>query len=254
MNNLILLRTICKRWVHNDSIISFIRNNAAISQSTVFQGTLYELTVLRELAEKLGMTSLEKVGGAHDGGVDIKGTWPISNLYKKLEAITHISDELSTIPKRSKVNGRVFRPLIHRINDDILLGKQFAPLKVLVQAKAFRTTKVSPKELRELVGTFSSMVPDTKRNSTIILMCSPHMLTKDSLNLINNVKLPLIYLRIEMLRSLNDGSYDIEKSGTLLNYYENEYASKLLEGLSIQRWLTLKLYDVNQKFEIAVDE
>ncbi|CCC68167.1 hypothetical protein NCAS_0B00830 [Naumovozyma castellii] len=224
------------RCIHNDTLRNFIDQNRLISKSTVFQGNLYEFTVLRELDEKLGMINLSKVGGAHDGGRDIKGMWPIFQLYEEKISNGNATSNLENIPKRTRVNGSLLKPLIHKYNEhatDTILPA----LKVLIQCKALSTTKVSPKELRELIGTFSSMVDSKHKNTTIAMMCSPHLLTKDGLTLINNIKMPLIYTRIEMLRPIGDNIYDIENSGKLINYYENEYAEQLLQGFGIKNWI-----------------
>lgn len=221
-----------RRCIYNDAIQQFIQQNQLISQSSVFQGSLYEHTVIRELGEKLGMTKLQKVGGANDRGVDIKAYWPIEKIYDRMNALMNL--EQIVLPKRCKVNGATFKPFRDKIHTE--------KLKVLVQCKAFTSSKVAPKEFRELVGTFSSLVSSSQRNKTVIMMCSPNMLTKDGLNLINSIRMPLVFLRIEMLQ-LKDGIYDVANSGKLVNYYENEYASMFLQGCGIKEWLKLAMFD-----------
>lgn len=226
------------RWLSNQAIGRFISLNKHTIGSTVFQGTLYESVLMREISQKLCMTNLERIGGAHDGGVDIVGTWPVNKIYDATTALLGASD--IEIPKRSTVNGTRLIPLINKFREN----DQVDPLKVLVQCKAFKASKVTPKELRELVGTFTSMVPNSEKDKTIIMMCSPHLLTKDGLKLINNIRLPLIYLRVELLRYIDDqNKFDIENSGKLLNYFENEYATKLLLGCRISEWFKLSMYN-----------
>lgn len=223
-----------KRYSSNNAILRFIRQNQEISQSSVFQGTLYEHTVMRELSEKLNMIRLQKVGGSHDRGVDIRGRWPLACLFGQVNKVV----SLDNVPKRCKIHGTALKPLRCKIDENE--GK-LEPLNTLVQCKAFSGSKVSPREFRELVGTFASLVPDSQRNRSIMMMCSPNLLTRDGLSLINTVKVPLIYLRIEMLRQIGN-CYDVENSGRLLNYYENDYAATLLRGCGIKEWLKLSLY------------
>lgn len=226
------------RKITNAAIENYISQNRRTVGSTVFQGTLYETVTMRELHDKLEMNNLELVGGAHDGGVDIIGDWPISSIYTRMEQM--LGEYPENIPKRCTVNGARLSPLVNKIKTD----DQIKPLRAFIQCKALSSNKVSPKELRELVGTFSSLVSISDRDKSVVIMCSPHLLTKDGLKLINSVRMPLIYLRIEMLRLLKDQEfkYDLENSGQLVNYFENEYAMKLLQGCRINEWLKLGMY------------
>lgn len=226
--------TIWKRCSSNNAIAQFIKQNQEISQSSVFQGTLYEHTVMRELSEKLHMNHLQKIGGSNDRGVDIRGQWPVDFLYREVSKLVTLDE----VPKRSKILGTTLKPLRRKIDES---DGKLDPLRALVQCKAFSGSKVAPKEFRELVGTFASLVPESQRNRNVIMMCSPNLLTKEGLNLINAVKVPLIYLRIEMLQQI-ENDYDVKNSGRLLNYYENDYASALLQGCGIKEWLKLALF------------
>ncbi|EHN00079.1 YOR305W-like protein [Saccharomyces cerevisiae x Saccharomyces kudriavzevii VIN7] len=236
-----------RRCLNNSAIQAYIKQNAAVAHSTVFQGNLYEYTVMRELSEKLRMTKLQKIGGAHDGGVDVRGNWPVDYIYVKTSSLIPSLETTDTIKRTNSQNGFVLKPLKYRMVDHT-----FKPLKVLVQCKAFTKSKLSPKEFRELVGTFTSLVSSSQRNKTVCIMCSPHLLTKDTLKLINNISLPMIYLRVEMLKEKPDGEFDLRNSGRLVNYYENSYASALLKDCRISEWLKLGIYknndfDLNEK-------
>ncbi|QLQ81860.1 hypothetical protein HG537_0G01140 [Torulaspora globosa] len=220
-----------RRWQSNSTIKRFIDENRAIAHTTVFQGTLYEHTVMRELEGKLAMTNLRKTGGANDRGVDIRGSWNISKVFNTMSPILKLDQ--TEIPARCKFNGVTFKPFRHKLPRE-------TQLNVLIQCKAFTSSKVAPREFRELLGTFTSQVSNSQRNKTAIMMCSPNMLTKDGLSLINSVSMPLIYLRIEMLRQRGT-EYDID-SGRLLNYYENEYAAQFLQGMGIKEWLKLSMF------------
>ncbi|CAB4252937.1 similar to Saccharomyces cerevisiae YOR305W RRG7 Protein of unknown function [Maudiozyma barnettii] len=225
------------RKITNAAIERYISLNKHTAGSTVFQGTLYENIAMREMSQKLGMTNLERIGGAHDGGVDITGDWSVVPIYKKMEQV--LGPYRDKIPKRCTVNGARLSPIANKIES----GNEVTSLRALVQCKAFTSSKVTPKELRELVGTFGSLVNNSERDKFVVIMCSPHLLTKDGLKLINGLRIPLIYLRIGMLRLLQgQENYDFENSGKLINYFENEYAMQLLQGCRVNEWIDYDIY------------
>lgn len=226
------------RRLNNVAIEQYITSNKNIHGSTVFQGTLYENVVMRELGQKLRMSSLERIGGAHDGGVDITAEWNIAGIEAKMSQV--LGAYADHIPKTRSINGVRLTPIINKINQ----GKELIPLRTLIQCKAFTSAKIAPKELRELAGTFSSLVPDRERDKTIMFMCSPHILTADGVKLINKLRLPLIYLQIGLLQFMaKSNKFDLEGSGHIISYYENEYAIKLLEGCRVAEWLKLHAYN-----------
>ncbi|SCU90019.1 LADA_0F01310g1_1 [Lachancea dasiensis] len=220
---------------HNTAILKYLRENKAIVGSTLYQGALYEHTVARELGEKLAMDSLEICGGSYDAGIDIRGEWPVDKIYNRCR--DRLKLDGSSIPKKMTVSGAQFKPIFHKLNS----GREFKPLHVLVQCKAFTSAKITGKEVRETMGAFSSAVPASKRNQHILVMSSPNFLTRDGLNVMNGLAVPLLYVRVEMFKS-HQGWYDIEGTGKLQNYYENEYASNLLQGCGVSHWLKFREY------------
>ncbi|CUS20911.1 LAQU0S02e01178g1_1 [Lachancea quebecensis] len=228
-------RTLCvKRLAHNMAIRKYLQNNTAIANSTVFQGTLYEHTVVRELGEKLLMKNLEVCGGSYDGGIDIRGKWPVNQIYETARERFELSADF---PKKVSVNGTQFKPVRHKLDTK----SSFRPLNVLVQCKAFKNAKITGKEIRESMGAFSSCVPASRKNQYVFMLSSPNMLTRDALNVMNALAIPLVYVRVEMLKS-HQGWFDLENSGKLQNYYENEFASKFLQNCGVSLWLKFKLY------------
>ncbi|KAM3160251.1 Required for respiratory growth protein 7, mitochondrial [Lachancea thermotolerans] len=223
-----------KRLAHNLAIRKYLQNNIAIADSTVFQGTLYEHTVVRELSEKLLVKNLEVCGGSYDGGIDIRGKWPVDQIFKTARERFDLSAEF---PKKASVNGAQFKPVRHKLDSK----SPFRPLNVLVQCKAFKNAKITGKEIRESMGAFSSCVPASRRTQYVLMLSSPNMLTRDGLNVMNGLAIPLVYIRVEMLKS-HQGWFDLENSGKLQNYYENEFASRFLQNCGVSQWLKFKLY------------
>ncbi|SCU98331.1 LAFA_0G17194g1_1 [Lachancea sp. 'fantastica'] len=226
----------CARKTHNSAIRKFLKENEGIAGSTVYQGTLYEHTVARELAEKLAMKDLKICGGSYDAGIDIRGTWPLDTIY---HANKKGSTSADTVAKKMSVCGAQFKPIIHKLETQ---KTTFKPLNVLVQCKAFSSAKITGKEVRETMGAFSSAVPGSKRNQYMLVLGSPNFLTRDGLNVMNGLAIPLIYVRVDMLKR-HQGWYDVENSGKLQNYYENEYAAGLLQGCGISHWLKFRQYN-----------
>lgn len=235
-----LFRQLQQKSIYNDLLAKYINENKNIMHSTVFQGSLYEHVVMRELSTKLLMEDLKKVGGAHDGGVDILAKWDLKKIYSSVSKDVDLSKmyPLDKIPKRVKLKSRVLSPVIHKLTkgDNV-------EMNVLIQCKSFNKSKVSPREFRELIGTYNALVPPKRWKSCIMVMCSPHLLTPDGLKLINSIDWSLIYLRIGQIYQFSDKSFDLYNSGKLLNYYENNVTSKLFKGCGIQEFLKLGLYD-----------
>ncbi|CAL9731113.1 hypothetical protein MOUN0_L01376 [Monosporozyma unispora] len=233
-----ILRQLKNKSLYDGILTNFVNENQNIINSTVFQGNLYEYTVMREIHDKLFMDEVSKVGGAHDGGVDITAKWDIHKIREKVQSVIDLNKlyPQNSIPTKIKLQSGTVTPLIHKLQTGDNVN-----LDVLVQCKAFNKSKVTPKEFRELIGTFNSMVPRRKWKSSVMIMCSPHLLTPDGLKLINNINISLIYLRIGQLNKKSDDSFDLVQGGKLLNYYENDTANKLLLGCGINECLKLGL-------------
>ncbi|AMD20233.1 HDL511Cp [Eremothecium sinecaudum] len=221
---------------YNSQLLNYIKCNSKIAKSTNFQGTLYERTVMRELATKLRVTKLVNSGGAFDQGIDISGKWDLQPIYDHVNSIWGLNKSL---PARYKVNGRILKPLKHSLAS----GGHLQPLDVIVQCKAFKTRKITARDLREVTGIFTQHAGHLKK--AIVMLCSPTLMTKDAIAAINQLPVPITYLQIDMIRfSRKTGELDLNESGQLLNYYENEYASKLLDDCGIQQWLAMSCWEL----------
>lgn len=239
---MILHRTFLRRLSGGDNaILKFLRENRAIEGTTVHKGTLYELTVERELRRKLLMQELEVVGGANDGGVDLTGKWPLGSIYRNC-----INKSVITEPKLplkgSRINGKLIKPLINRLQTDPEESR--LTIDAVVQCKAF-TSKISPKEIRELAGTFLSLYPTKQKSDSLglAIMCSPHLLTTSSIKLIDQLNIPFIYLRIETLQPTDSEEYDLSNSGHLQGYMVNQVLKHYLSRTGFEEWMKFELYN-----------
>ncbi|AET37710.1 Rrg7p Ecym_1485 [Eremothecium cymbalariae DBVPG len=237
-----MIRTTASRTpfcvAYRKSLTEYISDNVHICDSTVFQGTLYELTVMRELHDKLHIENLCQTGGAYDGGVDIRGKWDISNIYNRVKKLVDLDKKL---PKRYSVNGLNLKPLRTKIIEN---NNSYRPLDIIVQCKAFTARKITGKQIRELMGAFSMISKNhEKRNNTIVMMSSPNLLTKDAVAVMNQMRIPLVYLQITMIKPSDaEPDFNVNQSGHLCHYFENEYASKLLDNCGINEWIKLEAY------------
>lgn len=232
--NVAISRHCMKSKCYKNQILTYINANQHIVDSKVFQGTLYELTVMRELHKKLNVKTMQLTGSAYDQGIDIRGKWDVSEIFSSVKDSLLMAREL---PKRVTVNGVSLKPLCHRFTQ----GNLNSSIDVLVQCKAFSNRKIAGRQVRELMGTlFQQISSPLRRNKTVIMLSSPNLLTKDAISVMNQLSGPIIYLQVEMLRAKDvPGQYDFENSGRLLNYYENKYASKLLTNCGVSEWLKM---------------
>lgn len=214
-------------------LLDYIVSNAEIASSTVFRGTLYELTVMRELTKKLGLQNTQLIGGAYDHGVDIKGKLDVLPIITAVEKMIALEEEL---PKRVRVGKSSIKPWRARI-------KSAKFLDCYVQCKAFNSDKVTGRQVRELMGTFAMRVPPAKRTSSLMVMSSPTLFTRNGLEVFNNAQVPMIFTQVGLLQKGEGGTFDFKNSGQLMQYYENEYASKFLLNCRIKEWLKLRAYD-----------
>ncbi|AEY98225.1 FAFR541Wp [Eremothecium gossypii FDAG1] len=206
----------------------YVRKNAAILDSTVFRGTLYELTVMRELHARLGVSRLRQRGAAYDGGIDITGKWDLADV----PGVAPDPHE-AAIPRSVRCGASRLKPLRRKILDGTA-----RPLDVLVQCKALTTARVGGRLFRELFGAFGAFGARSKvhRNNTVLMLSSPNLLTRNGIAVMNQLELPIIYLRIGLPRIAADGSL---RDGYLEHYYENAYAAALLDGCRVQRLIGL---------------
>lgn len=233
------LRFVRSSHDYNSDILKFVASNTLISDSAVYKGKLYELTVQRELYNKLRIGQLDVVGGAHDGGVDIKALWSLFPIFQgALDA--GVIKEPSLPLKGTRINNTLVKPLVNQYD----IKNKIAPsIEVLVQCKAY-VSKISPKEIRELAGTYLSLTAKNKASlSTIPIMCSPQLPTSSSLKLLEKLNIPFLYLRINTLRhgSLND--FELTNTGQLMGYLMNPILKGYLEGSGFEEWMKFELYN-----------
>lgn len=195
---------------------------------------------MKELKDKLGLENLVQVGGAHDGGVDILGKWTLDPIFSKMNTLFKLDQPYNVVPLKEKLGKLTIQPLYHKLLEGRNSSKP-VKLDAIVQCKSLTKSKLAPREIREIMGTFISKIPIRKRKSTIAFICSPSLLTKDAIKIINELPIPLVYLRISQLERIGKNEFDLKGTGHLLSYYENDYSQKLLQNCGIKEMITMNL-------------
>ncbi|KAK6343280.1 hypothetical protein TWF730_010876 [Orbilia blumenaviensis] len=91
-------------------IPSFLRYASLTSlnpTTTVFNGTLYEYTVLAALARCLPGISLTRVGGRDDAGVDLLGRWELPRIPRRITTLSSSSPSSSSSPNNDNYENNI---------------------------------------------------------------------------------------------------------------------------------------------------
>ncbi|KAI7857005.1 hypothetical protein BDC45DRAFT_501488 [Circinella umbellata] len=139
------------------------------TKSTVYRGTLFEWQTHEVLEKSLGM-QLRRVGGKSDGGIDLRGTWPLLRRLSSLQ---------------------------ERKPNDLSPAPAIAPLtSIVVQCK---NTKAgcTPDHVRSLVGSAGALYPDNNSSKIAILATSSNKrYTADTISYFMDSNMPLALARI----------------------------------------------------------
>lgn len=194
---------------HNslDSFINYSRLHNLDVQSTVYQGTLYEYTVLKAL-QQLAAFDLYRTGGADDKGIDLAGTWTLE--FKK--------------PARFKVaqaslrDQEVVQEKQESQHEAVLAMAQgeVKRLRVVVQCKN-ESRKIGPRFIRELCGI-------TRCHNTLLLMASSQMYTAKAVQAFMRTERPLCLVLIDTF----------DRGGQVRQLIWNASANDLLQGLAVR--------------------
>lgn len=184
-------------------------------ESTAFLGTTFEMKTKEKLEQALHIPLLEHSGGAYDNGIDLNG---------KLDVGEFKTDQ---VPEKSYlVNGKRVKP--------IALRKSLI-MDVLVQCKSF-SSKITAKEIRELSGIFNFNVRPKDRNTTLVIMTAPSLLTSQGQAQIDKVDTPMVYCQLSRMKQVAEPEYESSSyiGGQILNFYFNPHATALFHGTNFQ--------------------
>lgn len=211
--------------------------NGISLDSTVFRGTLYELTSKQALESVFHCEKLTMVGGSYDNGIDIMGKWRLHHLYIRAKELfpSKVPPTTSLLRRSIEYDANVVRDKSVSLQNDI---------SILVQCKNF-TKRIGAQTIRELSGIYDYHVKGREAQSTTFLfLVSPAPLTPQAVTHFNSLKFPALHIMLSSLKYDETADiYDIRSwnGGNIENVYLNPVAQRLLAGLNPEtqlRYLT----------------
>ncbi|OWB69516.1 hypothetical protein B5S30_g4932 [[Candida] boidinii] len=209
------------KYIDVESYLNHAKSTNATITSTVFQGNLYELTILEFLRDKFDITKAIHQGGKNDKGIDIRANWDLTQL----KAIP------SELPKESSyelVNAtKKLKPLIIRKNKIRSLN-----VKLFVQCKCYEKSRIDAKLIREINGTYSNTV--SQSNSRVFFMLvTPTTFTRQGRIDFDLSEIPLIFCKFSKSRKIKGDGYSLKDYdwGQFESFYCNPIAHALLKGI-----------------------
>ena len=132
--------------LHNslDSFLHYAAQTNLSITSTVYRGTKYEYICLNTLT-RLGF-NLQRVGGAHDAGIDLEGTWHLPTLAAPLQAVV----QCKFLTKKG------ISPVLVRELEGTFTGRSTGSERVTVRVLC--TPSLATKAVREVVGKCSDPI------------------------------------------------------------------------------------------------
>ncbi|KAK9472250.1 uncharacterized protein V1510DRAFT_417738 [Dipodascopsis tothii] len=164
-------------------------------KSTVFNGTLYEYTVMAALRKLSRGFALTRTGGANDRGIDVRGTWtvPAAARPQKSTAATRRSADASPPPAELRT------------------------LRLVVSCKAEKA-KPAVRHFRELAGT----LPAEDRHTLAILAAQQPATVQGQRQLLAWDR-PMAFLCVDSYADL----------GRVRQFYWNQAAQEFLQGVRV---------------------
>ncbi|ODV86390.1 hypothetical protein CANARDRAFT_6866 [[Candida] arabinofermentans NRRL YB-2248] len=240
-----------------NTYLDYAKAGKVSTDSTVFQGNLYELSFLEFLRTHFDLSRIIHQGGKDDKGIDIRANWNLTNLKPVGTS------------KSAKKESKVFETVnaVKRVKP-LVLKKDLTKslnVKLYVQCKCWEKSRVDARMVREINGTFFngdnerlransqnnvSLVSNTgvsdkkvkiggaKLNSQSFLMVvAPTGFTRQGLIDFDRSLLPLIFVKFSKNRLLDgvgkNGVYELKnyEIGRLESVYCNPMAQALMKGL-----------------------
>lgn len=195
----------------------------------VFMGNLYELQVKSFLEKQFKIQSTLHQGGSNDKGIDINAIWNPMNILKtektnKDGISNNIDDNDNDNKKYEIVNMKKIKPLAKRSNQTI---------KLFVQCKCYKLSKIDPKLIREIKGS-SQEYFKKNGNSAIFMIASTNGFTRVGREDFDKATIPLMYAKFTKPKLINKRypfEIDSWEIGKLDGVYLNPLATAMFKGL-----------------------
>lgn len=249
--------------------LKYAKSNHISVQSTVFQGTIFEVYTKKMLTSIFNVSNIRMVGGAGDGGIDITCDWDLLQYVKSKD---DSNDEIrlnsgSKAQLKEIYEIHSIKPLVLLMQTDKKLksskkDKGLDPVKMIVQCKSSKK-KLGARLIRELIGAHTMSVRDGNPLTTFFMIASTNMLSEAALEVFNQAQIPIIYVQL-LMPSIFDSLRNVdlvfqlttkyykpanyEKGGIILLYLRNNFCSLLLKGLDDYKVINEKIIDQTQLY------
>ncbi|KAG7812124.1 hypothetical protein KL921_001356 [Ogataea angusta] len=204
-----------------ESYLSYAQVAGTSPKSTVFRGSLYEISFAEFLADHLNLRRMVLQGGANDGGIDMQATWNLKQLKRVSEkpAGAYLGPALKHVV-----------PFVEQKQNDAF------KVRLYVQCKCWKRSKMDAKMVRELTGTFADFFAREKlQNRALVMFVTPTGATKVGLANFDTSVVPMIFVKFSVpeLKSPGLDPYTAENyiKGRAESFYCNPIAQALLSGL-----------------------
>ncbi|KAG7923408.1 hypothetical protein KL905_000626 [Ogataea polymorpha] len=204
-----------------ESYLTYAQVVGTSPKSTVFRGSLYEISFADFLAHHLNLKRIVLQGGANDGGIDMQATWNLKQLKREPEkpADSYLGPALKHVV-----------PFVEQKQNDAF------KVHLYVQCKCWKRSKMDAKMVRELTGTFADFFAREKlQNRALVMFVTPTGATKVGLANFDSSMVPMIFVKfsVPQLKSPGLDPYNAENyiRGRAESFYCNPIAQALLSGL-----------------------
>ncbi|KAG7796890.1 hypothetical protein KL944_004991 [Ogataea haglerorum] len=204
-----------------ESYLSYAQVAGTSPKSTVFRGSLYEISFAEFLVDHLNLRRMVLQGGANDKGIDMQATW---NL-KQLKRVPEKPADVFLGPALKHVV-----PFVEQKQNDAF------KVHLYVQCKCWKRSKMDAKMVRELTGTFADFFAREKlQNRALVMFVTPTGATKVGFADFDSSVVPMIFVKFSVpeLKSPGLDPYKAENyiKGRAESFYCNPIAQALLSGL-----------------------
>lgn len=210
--------------------LSYCRNQNVNLNSTIFKGTLYELSAKAFLEQWLHCKDVIKVGGSYDYGIDLRGKWNLREYWNRV-AVNN-PRELKSFGQLLKASD-AYKTDVGSTSNKLSLKND---INILVQCKNY-DQKVKASVIRELIGIYHFHI-NKKKDFVLnyIFLISLHNLTKQAQLEIDKIDIPVVHCKLKPLHFIGGDVYDITNwtGSDLDSIYLNKLSRKFLTGLSLE--------------------
>lgn len=199
------------------SYLEYAKHRKLDTDSSVFQGNLYELNFLEFLRRNFAVSRLIHQGGKDDKGIDIRAMWrPVDNFGLTREELSRHYETVNSVTR--------VKPIAL---------KKDSMIRLFVQCKSWEKSRIDAKMIREINGTVNSMGKANKNKKFLMFVC-PTGFTRQGRMDFDRSLVPLVFIRFsksQLIDRADPYASESYKLGAFESFYCNPMANALLKGL-----------------------